>query len=91
MEKLKQELKEILEERKAITILQEQWQLKWEKLAAQSDQINIDLVVLQKELEAIRVRVRTWQQRQMKYEADVKEIIAEVNTMIRETIPSEIH
>lgn len=91
MEKLKQELKEILEERKVITILQEQWKAKWGKLVAQTDQNNVDLVVLQKELEAIRVRVRAWQQRQMKYEADVKEISTEINTMIRQNIPSEIH
>jgi uncharacterized coiled-coil DUF342 family protein len=87
MDELKQELKNILEEREKINDLREQWKAKWEKLEAQTNQNNINLVVLQKELESINQRVRAWQQRRMKYESDIKEI----TTMIRQTIPKEIH
>jgi chromosome segregation ATPase len=87
MDRLKQELQNIIDEREALTVEREQWQAKWDKLMAQSDKNNIDLIVLREELESIGERVRAWQQRQMKYSSDVKEMA----DLIRQTIPTEIH
>lgn len=87
MDELKRELKNILDEREALVTLREQWQAKWEKLTAQINQNNIDLIVLRKEHENIYERVRAWQQRQMKYKDDIKEMA----DLIRQTIPEKIH
>lgn len=87
MDELKRELKNILDEREALVTLREQWQAKWEKLTAQINQNNIDLIVLRKEHENIYERVRAWQQRQIKHKAAIEEMA----TLIRQTIPEKIH